>query len=302
MEEQALRPSAALVAAAIAVAVAAVSTAAVLIRLSQAPSLTIAAYRLVFAAALLAPVTLLHAETRSQLASLAPWEWVGLCGVGVVLAVHFAAWIESLSWTTVAASVALVTLHPVFVALASGWLFDEGLGALGWAGVGVAFGGGVVVVSGDVQIGWGSAVGDGLALVGALAAAAYFLAGRRFRGRLSLFTYVVPVYAASAVTLVLASWGTGTALTGYPWREYALFLALAVVPMVIGHTLLNWALKHVTAPVVATAILGEPVGATVLALLVLGEVPPAVTVLGGAIVLAGIGLVVYEDNQPEQGD
>lgn len=168
--------------------------------------------------------------------------------------------------------------------------------------MGVAFGGGVVVVSGDVQIGWGSAVGDGLALVGALAAAAYFLAGRRYRGRLSLFTYVVPVYAASAVTLVLASWGTGTALTGYPWREYALFLALAVVPMVIGHTLLNWALKHVTAPVVATAILGEPVGATVLALIVLGEVPPAVTVLGGAIVLAGIGLVVYEDNQPEQGD
>lgn len=284
---------------AIAVAVVAVSTAAILIRLSNAPSLTIAAYRLVFASLLLAPFAFLHRRTRRELRRLSVRDWVGLCGVGIVLAVHFAAWIESLAWTTVAASVALVTLHPVFVGLVSGWVFGEGLGRLGWGGVLGAFGGGVVIVAGDSRLGLGSVVGDVLALVGALAAAVYFLAGRGFRGRLSLFTYVVPVYAASAVVLVVSAWGVGVGLVGFPLREYVLFFLLALVPMVVGHTVLNWALRHVSAPVVATAVLGEPVGATLLALALLGEVPPLVTVVGGLVVLGGIGLVVFEANRVE---
>lgn len=283
----------------IATAVVAVSTAAILIRLSHAPTLTIAFYRLAIATALLAPVVLVSGKRRAALARLPTRDWIGLSLVGVVLAVHFGAWIESLSWTTVAASVVLVTLHPVFVGIASDRLFDEGLGRLGWIGVVGALAGGVVIAWGDFRIGLEALFGDALALVGALAAAAYFLAGRGYRRRLSLLTYVVPVYTACSVALLAWMLAAGTPLTGYPWREYAIFAALAVGPMILGHTVLNYALKYVTAPVIATAILGEPVGSTILALIVLGEVPPVVTLLGGLIVLAGIGLVVYEDARPD---
>jgi len=287
-----------LVGAGVGLAVLAVSTAAVLIRLSSAPSMAIATHRLLFATLLLGPVALLHPERRRDLSSLGARDLAGLAAVGVVLAVHFAAWIDSLAWTTVAASVVLVTLHPVFVGVASDLLYDEGLGTLGWAGVAVAFAGGVVVVAGDVRLPVAHPRGAVLALVGAAAAGAYFLAGRAYRRRLPLLAYVVPVYAACAVALAAAGVAAGVPLTGYAWREWAIFLALALVPMVVGHTLLNWALRHVTAPVVATAVLGEPVGSTLLAVLVLGEVPPGITLLGGLVTLAGIGLVVYEDNQP----
>ncbi len=286
---------------AIAVAVVAVSTAAILIRLSAAPTLTIAFYRLAIATVLLAPVVLVSQERRASLAELPTRDWIGLSLVGVVLAVHFGAWIESLSWTTVAASVVLVTLHPVFVGVACDRLFGEGLGRLGWIGVVGALGGGVVIAWGDFRIGIEALVGDALALVGALAAAAYFLAGRGYRRRLSLLTYVVPVYTACSVALLAWMLAAGSPVTGYPWREYAIFAALAIGPMILGHTVLNYALKYVTAPVIATAILGEPVGSTLLALVVLGEVPPLVTVLGGLVVLAGIGLVVYEDARPDPG-
>lgn len=292
-------PSAPLLGGAVTIAVLAVSTAAVLIRLSDASSLVIAFYRLGIATALLAPVALLSADRRTELAELGRRDWLGLSAVGVVLAVHFAAWIESLSWTTVAASVVLVTLHPVFVGIASDRLFGEGLGSLGWIGVVVAFGGGAVIAWGDFRLGVDALIGDALALVGALAAAAYFLAGRGYRRRMSLLTYVVPVYAVCTVALLAMVLGAGDPLTGYPVREYAIFAALAVVPMILGHTILNYALKYLTAPVIATSILGEPVGSTLLALVILGEVPPWITVVGGVIVLAGIGAVVYENNRPD---
>jgi len=131
--------------------------------------------------------------------------------------------------------------------------------------------------------------------VGAGAAAVYFLAGRGFRRRLPLMAYVLPVYASSTLVLGIllvalpAPWGG--AVRGYAAPEQLLFLALAIVPMIMGHTLLNWALRHVTAPVIATTILGEPIGSSILALIILKEAPPTTTLAGGLIVLAGIAAV-----------
>ena len=167
------------------------------------------------------------------------------------------------------------------------------MGALGWVGVVLALGGGIVIVSGDLADPQ-SALGDGLALVGALAAAVYFLAGRGYRKRLSLLAYVVPVYASCAavlgILLALPSPYGGSPL-GLAPREHILFLAMALVPMILGHTVLNWALKYVTAPVIATTIVGEPVGSTLLAFFILAETPPATALAGGIIVIAGIALV-----------
>lgn len=281
----------------LAVAVGAVSTAAVLIRLATAPALVIAFWRLAFASLILAPAALVSPRIRDQLLSLGARDAAALSVVGVVLAVHFATWIASLELTSVAASVVLVTIHPVLVGVASAWAFDEGLGPKGWIGVAVALVGGAVIAVGDHGLGAHRLVGDLLALVGAGAAAAYFLAGRGYRRRLHLLTYVVPVYTVSAVTLLGLTLLAGEPIQGWPARDYVLFLALALVPMILGHTLLNYALRFVTAPVIATAILGEPVSASILAWVVLSEVPPVPTVAGGAVVLAGIGLVVVARRQ-----
>ncbi|HET6404840.1 MAG TPA: DMT family transporter [Candidatus Thermoplasmatota archaeon] len=276
---------------AVAASIVAISTAAILIRSSEAPPVVIGFYRLLYATLLLAPFAAWKA--RDELRAMPAREWLALGAVGAVLALHFASWITSLGLTSVAASVVLVTLHPVFVAFVSKRVFGEGVGPLGWLGVVIALAGGVVIVWGDLAQPQ-SLVGDALALVGALAAAIYFLAGRGYRKRLSLLAYVTPVYGSCALVLGVLTFlpaPYGGSVGGLPLREHLLFLAMAVVPMILGHTVLNWALRYVTAPVIATTIVGEPVGSTLLALLILNEAPPATALAGGVIVLAGIALV-----------
>lgn len=286
-------PSRLVLAVGIAVAVAAVSTAATLIRLATATPLVIAFWRLAFATAILAPAAALSPGVRDEVMQLTARDAAGMAVVGAVLAIHFAAWIASLELTSVAASVVLVTAHPIFVGILSAWLFDEGLGSTGWAGVGLALAGAAVIALTDRTLAGHRLVGDLLAVVGALAVGVYFLAGRRWRKELSLLAYVVPVYAASAVTLGAWAAVAGDPLVGWPATDYVLFLALAVVPMILGHTILNWSLRYVTAPVVATTVLGEPVGAALIAWAVLAEVPPVGTIAGGAAVLVGIGIVAW---------
>ena len=296
------QPTSALLAGAIAVSILAVSTAAILIRVSDAPPLAVAFHRLLYATLLLLPFAAWRA--RDDLRALRPADWAGLLLVGAVLALHFAAWITSLELTSVAASVVLVTLHPVAVALLSHRLFGEGIAPAGYAGIVVALLGGFVITASDAGQGPMPLVGDALALLGAAAAAFYFLAGRSYRRRLGLLAYVVPVYAGATLVLGLLLVALpppyGGPLTGYPLREHLLFLALAAVPMILGHTVLNWALKHVTAPLIATTILGEPIGSTLLALLILHETPRPGVLAGGALVLAGILLVARHAGRPAE--
>lgn len=277
---------------AVAGSILAISTAAILIRYSEAPPIVIGFYRLFYATLILLPFAWWKAAP--ELRALGRREWAGLVLVGAILAVHFAAWITSLRYTSVAASVVLVTLHPVFVALVSKRVFGEGVGPLGYVGIVIALLGGVVITWGGAQQGPRPLLGDMLALLGALAAAIYFLAGRGYRKRLSLLAYVTPVYASCALilgVLMLLPAPLGGSPLGLPWWEHGLFLAMAVVPMILGHTVLNWALKYVTAPVIATTILGEPLGSTLLAIALLGEYPTAITFAGGVLVLVGIGAV-----------
>ncbi len=274
------------------VAILAVSTAAIMVRLSSAPPLPVAFWRLAMATLILAPPTLLwHREDLWEL-SLRDLGLLSL--VGLVLGVHFATWIASLYLTTVAASVVLVTTHPVLVGLGSGRLLGEPLTSRGWLGVLLALAGAAVIVAVDRGLGIGNLLGDALALTGAAAMALYLLAGRRVRQRLPVLPYVLVVYGSATVGLAAATLVSGQPFTGYPLRDWLLFLGLAVVPMILGHTLLNWSLEHLPAPVVSTSILGEPLGSTLLAWLILTEVPPAGTLLGGAVVLAGILLVARQ--------
>lgn len=269
----------------------AVSSASTLIRFAQAEvhSLAVAAWRMTFAALLLAlpAVSLCRAEWRAL--DRRAWAW--LFGAGLFLAVHFAAWITSLAMTTVAASVVLVTMNPLFVGLASWLIWHERLKRDTVLGIALGIGGALLIALGDAQSsGAHRLIGDALALLGALAASSYFLVGRQLRARLSLLGYVFPVYGTAALGLMLFALFNRVPLSGYSPRAWLWLLLLALIPQVIGHTTLNWALKHLTATFVTLAVLGEPLLSALLAWGILHETPPLLTLLGGGCVLAGIVL------------
>jgi len=267
------------------VSIIAVSTASILIRLSTSPPLVIAAYRLLFATLMLTPLYIVEGGHR-KLMALGPRRLLILIAVGFILAVHFASWITSLSYTTVASSVIFVHMDPIIVALLSHLLLGERLSVKRFIGVLIAFLGAIIIGWGDLRI--GNLYGDLLSLLGAFALALYLVAGRSLRRSLSLLEYVTPLYATSAALLILGCLIMNIRLYPYPVREYLLFLLIAFIPMILGHTLFNWALRYVEAPVVSVSLLGEPIGASLLALIILGELPPATTILGGAITLLGI--------------
>jgi drug/metabolite transporter (DMT)-like permease len=278
---------------ALALALVAVSSAALWIRVSRAPPLTLSFWRLTYATALLLPFGA-RAAAR-ELSSLGGRERALVALSGVALALHFAFWIASLApaspyATSVAASATLVAAHPALVAALSPWLSGRPVPRRAWLGIALALGGAAVIAAGDAR-GAHRLAGDGLALLGAAAGAAYFLLGARLRPRLSLLAYVLPVYATAALALGLLAGAFGQPLTSASPREHALFLALALVPMIVGHTLLNWALGHLPAWTVSATILAEPVASSVLVFCVLGEVPPPTSALGAGLVLLGLAAV-----------
>jgi len=272
------------------VAVVAVSSGAILVRWSNAPSTVAALYRVLFTTLPLLPVAAWR--HRAAFTQIDHREAIGASAAGVALAVHFASWFESLAWTSVAASVTVVQSQPIFVALGAWAVLRERVSARVIAGIAVAVGGMVTMSVGDlltgVLVGPAPLYGNALAVVGAVTAAGYVLAGRSLRQRLALIPYVVVVYSVCTVTLFGVVVAQGAPLFAYPPREWAVFLGLAVGPGLCGHTVLNWALGHLRSSVVSVSLLGEPVGATILAAVILGEIPTSLTVGGGGVVLIGI--------------
>jgi drug/metabolite transporter (DMT)-like permease len=268
--------------------VAAVSSAAVLIRQAAAPALVIAAYRLT-----LASLPLLAYAGARRLAVLPPGgerRRLTLLA-GLFLALHFGFWIASVQQTSVVTSVALVTSQPLFVALAAGPLLGERPAAGAWAGIGLAAAGALVMVSDDLGRGRDTLLGDLYAVLGAVFAAAYILCGRRVRTAGSAWLpYVAAVYGVAAGCLLAAVLVAGHGLGGYSGETFAYFLLLALVPQLIGHTAINRSLGYLPAAAVAIAILGEPVGATLLAAAFLDETPTLLQGLGAAVLLAGVYL------------
>jgi drug/metabolite transporter (DMT)-like permease len=274
------------------VGVVAVSFSAIFIRLAEAPALTIAFYRTGIAAALLLPFALVR--QRDELRALTRRQVAIAVAAGAMLAVHFAVWITSLSYTTIAASVVLVTTQPIWVAAFSWMLFGERLRSLVLAGVLLALAGAAVVSGGDFASPARPRAleGDLLALAGAITAAAYFVAGRHLRRDVSLATYAGLAYGTCAVFLLPMALLSGAQLSGFPTKTWGLFVLMALVPQMLGHTVFNFLLRDVEATVVAITVMGEPVGATLLALAIFGETPPANAILGGVLILAGIYVAI----------
>jgi len=274
------------------VSIVAVSTASILIRWSDAPAVIIAMYRMLISVVLLLPFFIRN-DGLGKLRALGARGLLGLFGVGVVLAIHFASWITSLGLTSVASSVIFVHIDPIFVAVVSHFLLKERINRRVLAGIIISLVGVVIIAMGDAVASEASLRGDLLALLGGLMLGIYLLGGRMYRKELDLTTYVVPVYSSAALSLVFMSLLTGAPLTGYASKEYLLFFLIALVPMIFGHTLYNWVLRYVSTPVVSVSLLGEPVGASILAFLLLNEVPSGQVLMGGIVTLAGILLSSY---------
>ncbi|MDS0295481.1 DMT family transporter [Halogeometricum luteum] len=277
----------------IALAVLAVSTSAILVRYSSAPSLVVALYRVLFTTVLLVPFAV--RRHRGAFRRLSGTDWLAASAAGVALALHFASWFESLAWTSVAASVTIVQAQVLFVAAGAAVFLSERVTRGTVLGVGFALCGIAVMSLGDAVAGvavTGRAplYGNALALAAAVCMAGYLLTGRSLRQRVPLLPYAVLVYSVCVVVLLALVVATGTPVVDYPPHEWLLFLAMAVGPGVFGHTVLNWALAHVDSSVVSVSLLAEPIGSTVLAFVLLGEVPTELTVAGGVVVLVGIAL------------
>lgn len=205
------------------------------------------------------------------------------------LAAHFGAWITSLHMTSTASSVALVATQPVFAALLGAVFLRDRVTRREWRGIAVAAAGCVVIAAGDAGEG-GALRGDLLALAGAAAVAAYLVVGRSLRVSIPLLPYLALVHLLASIPLAAAAFATGAEMAGFSAEIYAAMVAAAIVPTIVGHTLLNAAVRRAPAHLVTLAILGEPLGASLLAFTLVGEVPPATAVLGGGVVLVGIAL------------
>jgi len=272
----------------------AVSSGSIFARFAQAdaPSLVVAAFRLSLAALLLFPAAWMR--HRSQWLELNARDWGWLLASGFFLAVHFATWITSLEYTSVASSVALVSTSPLWVALFSWIVLREPLKPSLVLGLALALCGSIFISFAEARaaISTNPFLGNALALAGALAVSAYWLIGHRLRRRLALLPYVTVVYGSAALLLLAATFVLGQPLTGFRSSTYGWFLLLALLPQLLGHSSFNWALGHLPAAYVAIATLGEPIGAAILAFLFLGETLTVLKALSALLILAGIFLAL----------
>lgn len=268
------------------IGVAAVSFAAIFIKFTSAPPAVTAMWRMWLAAVVLVPF--------AWRANGAPWRGLGLrswlyLGIsGCMLAVHFIFWIGSLFYTSVASSTLLLALQPVFALLGVRVFFGQRPPRLVWPEVGIAVLGTALIGWGDLRLGGTAPYGDFLSVLGAAAAAAYLLVGQGLRRTVPGLSYSVLVYSVAAVFLTLYSMARGYSLVDYGWTNWRSFILLALVPTLFGHTMFNTALRHLPASTVSVGIVGEPLGATALAYVILGNHVSPSWFAGAALVAVGV--------------
>lgn len=274
------------------VAVIAVSFSSIFIRWSYDENLqplAIAFYRLLFTTLMLLPFMLIR--HRDDVKELDGKKWCILVAIGLVLTFHFALWVTSLELTSVASSVILVTAHPILVASVSHFYLKDRLSRLNFFGIFVAIGGIIILTYGDFEGGpltGTKALGNILAFTAGICAGLYILGGRTMRKKLPVITYAFLVYLFCTIFLFIGCLITATPLAPISMKAWALLILMALIPGILGHTLYNWSLKHVTATVVSVSLLGEPIGSAILAVLFLNETPSTFVLLGGSFVLVGI--------------
>ncbi|HPI72178.1 MAG TPA: DMT family transporter [bacterium] len=281
----------------LAVGLCSISVSSVLIKLCDAPALVIASYRLTLAALFYGFLAFSRTRRPYRGISDAQARWAVFSGL--FLSLHFIAWISSLEFTSVASSVVLVQTAPVLVAIGSFLFFQEKGAPLLFAGIVLCLAGSLFISHHDYQAAQSSLLGNALAVLGAFGAAGYLLIGRKLRPVMSTILYVSLVYSAAAAATLMITGLFAYPLWGYPARTVGLFFLIALFPQIIGHTTLNWALKHFSATAVSIMTLAEPIGATILAYLILHESVGWIKIAGGVVILSGIALTLVSENRSD---
>ena len=275
------------------ISIVSVSFAAILIKLSSAEPLSIAFYRVFFTVILILPFVVFFKKTRSEIRELPKKTLFIMIGIGFILAAHFAFWITSLNYTSVASSVILVTAHPILVGPVSHFFFKEKLSKINSIGIIASVVGVTILVLGNRQLGSqtiDTIGGNILAILGGVMAGFYILGGRKIRKTVSVASYAFVVYSVSALVLIVLCITFNSELLNISVTDFQIFIAMAIIAGLLGHTLYNWSLKHVRASLASVALLGEPLGSTVWAMIIpaIGQIPSKYTIFGGAIILIGI--------------
>ena len=263
-----------------------VSTGSIFARLADAPALVTAAYRVGLASLILIPLAAWKAG--DELRHLSVHEIKLAILSGFFLALHFASWISSLDYTAIANSVVLVNTIPLWVGLLTPMIAKDRLTKGTVISIIVSVIGGVIIGFGDFATGGQALFGDLLAVIGAICAAIYLLLGRRLRRKLSLLSYVAICYGSGALFLWLAVMALRLPVSGYDTQTVAAFWAMALVSQIIGHTSYNWALKWFSTGFIAVALLGEPIGSTIMAYLIFNEGLTWSKFIGGLFILSAI--------------
>jgi drug/metabolite transporter (DMT)-like permease len=272
------------------VGVIAVSFASIFIRLADAPPVVIAAARLLIASLVLLPFAAVR--SRVSIGRLTASDLLLVALSSLLLALHFYLWITSLTYTSIASSVILVTSHPAFVAILSYLLWKEKLPRHRLLGISCAMAGVMVINYAGFSLSSRIFRGDLMALAASVAMGSYLIIGRQLGRRIDTLGYLTLIYATAGVLLLSIIIATGQSLAGYSGRTYLMLLLLALIPQLIGHSALNLAVRTLPVTLVSVAILGEPVGATLLGAIILGEWPEFKEIAGGLMIVLGIYLVL----------
>jgi len=284
------------------ISVVSVSFAAIFIVSCNAPSLSIAFFRLLFTFLLLLPFVIFSRNCRKEMLNISKKDFLLMTIIGIILAFHFALWITSLKYTSVASSVILVTAHPLLVGPISHFLFKEKLSFINSIGICLSVFGVFILVYGNYgfsSMGGDTFEGNILAILGGIAAGLYILGGRKIRKNVSVRSYALTVYFIATIILFLLCLVFNSPIINLSLQDYGIILLMAVVAGIFGHTLYNWSLKYIRASLASVALLGEPIGSSILAYFLpwINQLPTKFTIIGGAFILFGIYLTAkrYKD-------
>lgn len=265
-----------------------ISLSSIFVKYSSAPSAVTAAYRLLWTVLLMSPVVWKKEEVRAELLQVSKKALLLSALSGLFLAIHFALWFESLRHTSVASSTTIVCTEVIWVSLGYCAFLKGKLSVKAIAAIAVAFLGSVVIAFADSSSSGSHLYGDMLALLAAVAVAAYVLLGRIVRNTLSTTAYTYIVYCSCAFILLLLCAVQGHDLFGFGFSACIVGILLAVFSTILGHSIFSWCLKYFSPAFVSTSKLSEPVVAAVFAAILFGEIPAAAQIFGSILILGSV--------------
>ncbi|SEM88598.1 DMT family transporter [Paenibacillus sp. OV219] len=266
----------------------AISFAPILVRYSHAPVSVQGMYRMLFTFVLMLPF---GSKQFGDVKHISRKDWLMLILAGIFLALHFLLWMASLTYTSIASSTILLALEPVFVLVGAYFLFRDKANKLAIIGIVIALVGAMGIGSGDIVLSSRAFFGDMLSFLGALAVSVNMLLAKQIMKRVSSYLYSCIVFGITTVCFFIYNVTMGISMTDYAQREWIVFLLLAIVPTVFGHLIFNWLLKYVKPTTISMSVLAEPVGASLLGMMLFSEMISGFQLISGAFII--IGLILY---------